>query len=269
MMDSPRTNLLKARPRGLLPAPGMDEEGSVDRTDIGQAQVRQAWRALRSIPLEPSRLSDRRIVTLERRDPAHVAFDIMRTRMLKTMGENNWRRVGVTSPTAGCGKTMVCANLAFSLAHHLECRVALLDLDLRRTSLADLFGVGQAPSMARFLQGRSAVEDVFLRHADNLALGLNGCTESFTTEILHGRQTGSALETLERTLEPDIMLIDLPPQRTSDELLAFLPHLDCILLVAAAGVSTLSEIDTCERELVEESHLLGVVLNKCHEPGGR
>jgi hypothetical protein len=45
--------------------------------------------------------------------------------------------------------------------------------------------------------------------------------------------------------------------------LAFHQHYDCALLVAAAEVSTLDEIDKCERELAEHTNVMGVILNKC------
>ena len=36
-----------------------------------------------------------------------------------------------------------------------------------------------------------------------------------------------------------------------------------MLLIAAAGTTTMREIDDCERELSERSNVMGVVLNKC------
>jgi len=37
--------------------------------------------------------------------------------------------------------------------------------------------------------------------------------------------------------------------------------------VAAAGTTTISEIDTCERELAAHTAVMGVVLNKCRYMG--
>ena len=39
--------------------------------------------------------------------------------------------------------------------------------------------------------------------------------------------------------------------------------MDCALLVAAAGATTLREIDVCERDLAAQTNVLGVILNKC------
>ena len=49
--------------------------------------------------------------------------------------------------------------------------------------------------------------------------------------------------------------------------MAFLPHLDCVLLVAGAEQSRLDEVDKCEQDLAEQTNVLGVVLNMCRYMG--
>jgi hypothetical protein len=49
--------------------------------------------------------------------------------------------------------------------------------------------------------------------------------------------------------------------------MAFLPHLDAVLLIAGAEKSRLDEVDKCERDLAEHANLLGVVLNMCRYMG--
>ena len=55
----------------------------------------------------------------------------------------------------------------------------------------------------------------------------------------------------------------------ADDVIAFLPNMDAVLLVASAGTTTIAEIDQCERTLAEQTNVMGVVLNKCrHMPEG-
>ena len=61
-----------------------------------------------------------------------------------------------------------------------------------------------------------------------------------------------------------IVVLDLPPLLTGDDVLRTLPEIDCVLLVAAAGLSKTSEIEECMRHL-ESSHLVRLVLNKATE----
>jgi len=63
-------------------------------------------------------------------------------------------------------------------------------------------------------------------------------------------------------LVPDVMVFDLPPMLSSDDAIAFLPRVDCSLLVVAAGETTAAEIRECERQARAAGNFLGVVLNK-------
>ena len=59
----------------------------------------------------------------------------------------------------------------------------------------------------------------------------------------------------------------VPPMLVNDDTLAFLHNVDAAMLVAAAGSTTISEIDACERELAAHTSVMGVVLNKCRYTG--
>lgn len=71
------------------------------------------------------------------------------------------------------------------------------------------------------------------------------------------------IEEMRQRMSPHVILFDMPPMLSNDDVLAFLPHVDCAILVAAAEQSTLDEVDVCEQELSERTNVLGVVLNKC------
>src|SRR4051812_13393858 len=73
-----------------------------------------AWAAMRPLDLDPKVLASNRIVTAARNDLAHTQFDRLRTNLLQLIRQNNWTSVAITSPTAGCGKTVVSLNLALS-----------------------------------------------------------------------------------------------------------------------------------------------------------
>lgn len=221
------------------------------------------WDELSPLHLEPETIARNRIVTGSRSDHAHAAFDMLRTKLLQKLRENNWSSIAITSPTPACGKTFTALNLAFSLAHQKDCRTLLLDLDLRRPQVGKTLGIRNMPSMESFLKGTSATRDAFLRHGDNLAIAANKQPVHFSAELLQSPDTAEALRALRQRMSPDVVLFDLPPMLSSDDVLAFLPNVDCVILVAAADYSTLNEVDVCERELAEKTNVLGVVLNKC------
>ena len=225
--------------------------------------VEVIWSKLAERAPDPAALAENRIVTATRSDSASAAFDMLRTRVLQIMRQNNWTSVAVTSPTAGCGKTVVALNLAFSLAHQKDCRTLLLELDLKRSRVNHLLGASNAPSVERLLKGLAPAEGVFVRYAENLAIAANTRPVGLSSELLQSSRTGDVLKEMRRRLQPDVIVYDLPPMLCSDDVMAFLPNVDCAILVAAAEATKLPEVDLCERDLSERTNLLGVVLNKC------
>ena len=143
----------------------------------------------------------------------------------------------------------------------------LVDLDLRRPAVASHIGLTQPQSMASVLQGTRPVAENFVRYGENLAIGTNTTGMRSAAEILLNAATAQGVASIKAAFQPDVILYDLPPMLMSDDVMAFLPHLDCVLLIAAAERSRLDEVDKCEQELAEQTQVLGVVLNKCRYGG--
>jgi protein-tyrosine kinase len=225
------------------------------------------WAGLAAFEPDPAVMRASRIVTYDRSDPTHATFDMMRTKALRMMRENRWTTLGITSPTAGCGKTTVSLNLAFSFARQSDTRTVLMDLDLRRPAIAKHLGLSQPQSMASVLQGTRPASENFVRYGENLAIGTSARGIRSASEILQHSSTAKSLADLKAQFRADIIIYDLPPMLVNDDVMAFLPHVDCVLLVAAAERSRLDEIDKCEQDLAEQTNVLGVILNKCRYPG--
>ena len=225
--------------------------------------VGAAWSEIEAFEPDRGALRRSHVVTFDDTDPMHTHFDILRTKVLRTMRRSGWTSLGITSPTNGCGKTTLALNLAFSLSHQPDVRTVLIDLDLRRPAVAKAIGLKTAQSMASVLQGTRSVAESFVRYGDNLAIGTNAQGVRSSAELLMHAATGEGISIIKRAFLPDIVIYDLPPMLQSDDAMAFLPHLDCILLVAGAEKSRLDEVDKCEKDLAEQTNVLGVVLNMC------
>lgn len=221
------------------------------------------WAALEEITLDAAHLKRMRIVSYGKNDPAHVAFDVLRTRLLKVFKDKGWSRLAITAPTAGCGKTFVAANLAFSLARRPECRTVLIDMDLKMHGLSRAIGDHLSCSIEGYVKGHTPPEEYLRRAGPNLALGLNTGRVRDSAELIQDERTARALGQLCETYQPNVIIYDLPPVLMSDDVIGFLPYVDCTLLVAAAGETTAAQIEECERLFSESTAMLGVVLNKC------
>jgi protein-tyrosine kinase len=225
-----------------------------------------AWALLPPLTLSAAHVARQRIVTVAGGHEA-THFDAMRTKVIQAMRSNGWRRLAITSPTAGCGKTTIALNLAFSLARQQDLRIVLAELDFRRPSMAKTLGFTPRTDLSRVLDGKAGFAEAAVRHGYNLALATNIRPVRNAAELLQDPQTATRLAAIEAELAPDLMIFDMPPMLVTDDAMAFAGQVDCALLVAAAETSTVKEIDTCERELASQTNVMGVILNKCRYMG--
>ena len=223
------------------------------------------WDGFEKANLNNRVLDKNLIVSATRKDPAHKQFDILRTRMMKAIQDRDWCRIGITSPTDGCGKTFVAANLAISLARSETNRVLLMDMNLRKPDLARVFGLQRDIPMDDYLAGSVEPTDYYLRLGPSLIAGLNSKSITEPSELMQNVMTADVLDEMQDVLAPDVSVFDLPPLLNSDEAVSCLPHLDGVLLVIGGGVSTEKEIIAAENVLKNQIPLLGVVLNNAED----
>lgn len=255
----------RAERQGLAPAVPIAPPGPAGGAVVEEG-VAAAWAALTPFNPPARTFEAGRIVSMTGGRDA-PAFDVVRTKVLHQMKQNGWKRLAITSPTAGCGKSTVALNLGFSLSRQKDRRTILCEADLRRPSMARTLGIKDRNSFARVLTGDGGFAQNALRYGDNFALSITDQAARHPAETLHGSGVPDILDRIEADYAPDIMIFDLPPLMVTDDALAFLVHVDCVLLIAAAEMSTVSQIDSCEREIASRSNVMGVVLNKCRYSG--
>ena len=197
-----------------------------------------------------------------RDSPAVRAFDLLRTRLRQVCQENGWRNIAITSPTSGCGNTFTAVNLALSLSRVNGSRTVLMDFNLRKPGVAKAFDI-QARGMQRyFLDGTVPMGRHLVRASDTLALGLSEGADESPSETLQDPATALTLDKMRAALRPELVLYDMPPMLLHDDVTAFVPQLDGVLLVSD-GTQTMSrQLSECERMLDGQVPLLGVVLNR-------
>lgn len=225
----------------------------------------RVWESITELHTAPEMLARNGLFPDAAQSPATRTFDMLRTRVLQAMSSRNWTRLAVTSPTHGCGKSFVAANLALSMARLPSCRTVLMDLELRQPQLAQLFGQGDAAPLIEFLMGEQPLESQFRRLGRNLALALNGEPVALAAELLQDPEFATAMAALRDLLHPDIVVMDLPPALVGDDVLALADQVDAVLLVTDGTRSTPADIRACERLLEGKVPLLGVVLNRAQD----
>ncbi len=247
-------------------APPPAERAEVPRLPrLGGADAVEAGGAV--FDIKGSYLHSKRIIAHDHGDRRGKAYDMLRTQVLRAMDLKGWQFLAVTSPTAGCGKTVTALNLALSIARQPERSVLMVDLDFQKAYVASSFGLRCEGGVLGVLEGRttlsSAIVQVTVSNHRLMVLPTERST-SGSAEWMASRAMSTMLKQIKRDYPSRIVILDLPPMLASDDVLAILPQIDCVLLVAAVGTSTISEIEECKKHL-QSTDVVRVVLNKVPE----
>jgi Mrp family chromosome partitioning ATPase len=253
-------------PTAQPPAPTV-QDLAPSTLNLSPPKPERVWESLNPVVLNETALAGNGLFANPQQSPEIAHFDILRTRLLHAMQDRGWKRIAITSPTHGCGKSFVAANLALSLARRPSSRTVLLDLELRQPALANLFGLPDIGPIREFLNGEQPLESHFRRVGRTLALGLNGTPVSAAAEMLHEPTTTDTLNAMLSQLDPDLVVMDAPPVLVSDDVLALLPRVDAVLLIVDGTKTTAEEVRACERLFEGNCPLMGVVLNRAQDRG--
>ncbi|OIQ44996.1 MAG: exopolysaccharide biosynthesis protein [Roseobacter sp. MedPE-SW] len=225
------------------------------------------WLQMPKVPFDflgqkPSRLP---LVSAFRASPTARAFDLLRTRLLHSLKAHGWKRVAITSPAAGGGTTFSAVNLALSLARVPQSRTLLMDMNFRNPGIASALGIPPHGNMAAFLAGEVPLGQHLQRLSDTLAVGCNCHPELNASDILHDRRAAEVISSMIEETQADTVLFDLPPVLEHDDVTAFLPQVDGVLLISDGDRTTAAELAACEKMLAGHAPLLGVVLNRAQQ----
>jgi protein-tyrosine kinase len=232
------------------------------------SDVDSLWEELTPFDVSAKQLEDRQIHTRVAGAKA-TAFDILRTKVLLQMRQHGWKRIAITSPMPQSGKTTIACNLALGLGRQSDLRSIVLDLDLRDPSLSDFFNVTPAHGIDEVLTGTADFRDQALRFGHNVAFSMATVPDTDPTRLLLAEETSEVLDDIEKRYKPDIIIFDLPSMLVNDDTRAFLKNVDCALIVARASKTRYGQFDTCEKEIAQQTNVLGTVLNayRYAEPG--
>ena len=184
----------------------------------------------------------------------------LRTRLAHTEGASNLRTVLVTSPQKGEGKSITSANLALTMAQELQRRVIIVEADLRKPSLQQLFGLPAGPGLSDYLSGAAELKDVMQFLPDhNLTVIHAGASPANPAELLGSTAMRRLLDQLRTRF--DRVILDTPPVLPLADVAVLAPLVDGTLLVVRAGVTPKPAIENALRAF-DSSRLLGVVLNE-------
>src|SRR5580704_9228572 len=97
-------------------------------------------------------------------------FRALATRFDHLRNQRELRSFQITSSVIDEGKTLVAGNIAVTLAKYSGCKTLLVDGDLHRLSLANLFGLNDLPGLSQWWYGQESELDGYVHRLSGLPL---------------------------------------------------------------------------------------------------
>jgi protein-tyrosine kinase len=193
-------------------------------------------------------------------------FRTRRSRLFQVGTTTPIRRLVVSSSVPEEGKTFVTANLAQSFARQPECRVLLIDGDLRASRLHIPFGAPELPGLSDYLLGEADEAQITQVGPDgNLCLIPGGRSVPNPSELLHSDRMKLLLDKMSRMF--DWILLDSPPALAVHDASVLADICDGVLFVVRAGSTDFEVAEKASAEF-RDKNLLGIVLNRVEKREG-
>jgi capsular exopolysaccharide synthesis family protein len=187
-------------------------------------------------------------------------FRTLRSRLLQVAAVQPLRSLVITSSVPEEGKTFIAANLAQSFARQPECRVLLIDGDLRASRLHIPFGAPELPGLSDYLKGEADEAQITQVGGEgNLCLIPGGRSVPNPSELLHSERMKLLLDKMSRVF--DWILLDSPPALAVHDASVLADICDGVLFVVRAGSTNFEVAEKAANEF-RKKNLLGIVLNR-------
>ncbi len=188
------------------------------------------------------------------------AYRTLRTNLIFSQAIQTLRTIVVTSPSPQDGKTTTAANLAVTFAQQ-GLRVALMDCDLRKARMHNVFAIPREPGLTQLVLGLASQHEVTHRSKiENLHVIPSGTLPPNPSELLGGERMRESVARL--AVEYDVLIMDTPPVHVAADSAILGAMADGVLLVLRAGQTERhSAQDALERLARVGARVVGAVLN--------
>jgi len=191
----------------------------------------------------------------------------LRTTVLRTMRERRIKSLLFVAGMPGSGSTSIVANLGVNAAS-IDLRVLLIDANMRRPSLHQIFEESEGPGLADVLKGNATLEKAIrATRVNNLSILPAGqerehAYERFNTAAMHDLIAAA-------TDKFDIVLIDSPPAIVAGDALSLTTQADGVVLVVRAYAEKRGLVMRLRSQLADSKAVfLGVIVNAVKSSAG-
>ncbi len=193
------------------------------------------------------------------RNPLVESFRSLRTNLSYLNVEDEAKTFVITSAGPNEGKTTTAMNLAVVMADS-GARVALVDADLRKPSVAKALGIEGGVGLSDLLAGKVALQDVLQQFGRQQLFVLPaGRIPPNPSELLGSKAMGKALDMLGELF--DYVIIDTPPVLAVTDAAILSKRTGGAIMIAAAAKVRKQELSNALEALeTVDGKVLGIVV---------
>jgi succinoglycan biosynthesis transport protein ExoP len=187
------------------------------------------------------------------------------TSILAANGKGRPKVILITSAGHGEGKSSTVSNLGIALAE-INQRVLLVDADLRKPRLHDIFNLPNTWGLSDLLREKSSLLDCPIEalarktEVDGLFVLPSGPGTVSITNLLYSSRMADLVDRVRSDF--DITIIDTPPMSYLSDARVLGQLADAAILVIRAGRTTRDEVRAAKERLVDDGiRVLGTILN--------
>ncbi len=189
------------------------------------------------------------------------AYRNVRTSILLSFSEKPPKRIAVSSPNPAEGKTTTVINTAVALSQ-TGARVLIVDSDMRKPRVHEIFGVENGVGLSNFLSGNANLGTTIKKSGiPNLFYIPSGPIPPNPSELLGSNLFKTTMQFLGEKF--DHIVLDSPPVLGFADSIILSASVDGILLVVSGGKTPRETLQRAKDALCQvNAKILGVVINQ-------
>lgn len=163
--------------------------------------------------------------------PQSEAYRTLRTNLSFYSLDKDLETLVVTAPSPEAGTVSAAANLAVTMAQGGK-RTVLVEADLRRPSIHDLFGLPSEPGLTEALLTDGAIS-LKKTQVENLSLLASGARPPNPADLLGSKKVDEIIASLKK--EYDLVIFNTPPVLAASDAAVLGGKVDGLVLIIQSG----------------------------------
>ena len=174
-------------------------------------------------------------------------YRTLRTNLKRINKETPVKIVLITSSIHNEGKSTTSSNLSVAMTYEKDKKVLLIDADLRKGRIHELFGMLNLKGLSNYLEGEATLDDIVRKTPiPGLEVITCGYIPANPSELLGSKKMIDLIE--KAKADYDFVIIDGPPVIPLTDAAVMGTSVDGVVIVAQAGRT--------KREVVKQTELL-------------